>query len=31
MKSNLIEELKMEKAYLMTESNIPADYMDIHY
>ena len=26
-----IEELKMEKAYLMTESNIPADYMDIHY
>lgn len=26
-----IEELKMEKAYLMTESNIPADYMDLHY
>ncbi len=26
-----IEELRMEKAYLMTESNIPADYMDIHY
>lgn len=26
-----IEELKMEKAFLLTESNIPADYMDIHY
>lgn len=26
-----IESLKMEKAYLMTESNIPADYMDIIY
>ncbi|MDR7857354.1 ATP-binding protein [Tissierella sp.] len=26
-----IEKLKMEKAYLMTESNIPADYMDINY
>lgn len=26
-----IEKLKMEKAYLMTESNIPADYIDIKY
>lgn len=26
-----IEALKMEKAYLMTESNIPADYMEIKY
>lgn len=26
-----IEDLKMEKAFLMTESNIAADYMDIHY
>jgi DNA replication protein DnaC len=26
-----IEKLKMEKAYLMTESNIPADYMEINY
>lgn len=26
-----IQALKMEKAYLMTESNIPADYMDIIY
>lgn len=26
-----IEALKMEKAYLMTESNISADYMDIKY
>lgn len=26
-----IEELKMEKAFMMTESNIPADYMDMHY
>ena len=26
-----IESLKMEKAYLMTESNIPVDYMDIKY
>ncbi|NLY85762.1 MAG: ATP-binding protein [Tissierellia bacterium] len=26
-----IEKLKMEKAYLMTESNIPVDYMDIKY
>lgn len=26
-----IEGLKMEKAYLMTESNIPADYMEIQY
>ncbi len=26
-----IEKLKMEKAYLMTESNIPVDYMDIDY
>lgn len=26
-----IEELKMEKAYIMTESNIPADYMEIKY
>lgn len=28
---NAIEKLKMEKAYLMTESNIPMDYMDIKY
>ncbi|WP_313755880.1 ATP-binding protein [Tissierella sp.] len=27
----IIEKLKMEKAYLMTESNIPVDYMDIKY
>ncbi len=26
-----IEKLKMEKAYLMTESNVPADYMEIKY
>ena len=26
-----IEKLKMEKAYLMTESNIPIDYMDLRY
>ncbi|MCK9444690.1 MAG: ATP-binding protein [Tissierellaceae bacterium] len=26
-----IEKLRMEKAYLMTESNIPMDYMDIKY
>lgn len=26
-----IESLKMEKAFLMTESNIPADYMEIQY
>lgn len=26
-----IEKLKMEKAYLLTESNIPVDYMDIKY
>lgn len=26
-----IEKLKMEKAYLMTESNIPADYMEIKH
>ena len=26
-----IEKLKMEKAYLMTESNIPMDYMDLKY
>lgn len=26
-----IEKLKMEKAYLMTECNIPADYMDLKY
>ena len=26
-----IEKLKMEKAYLMTESNIPMDYMDIRH
>lgn len=26
-----IESLKMEKAYLLTESNIPLDYMDIEY
>lgn len=26
-----IESLKMEKAYLMTEANIPADYMDVKY
>ncbi|HEY8363290.1 MAG TPA: ATP-binding protein [Tissierellaceae bacterium] len=28
---NKIEKLKMEKAYLMTEANIPLDYMDIKY
>jgi DNA replication protein DnaC len=27
----IIEKLKMEKAYLLTESNISADYMDIKY
>ncbi|NLN14876.1 MAG: ATP-binding protein [Tissierellia bacterium] len=27
----LIERLKMEKAYLMTESNIPLDYMELKY
>lgn len=26
-----IEKLQMEKAYLLTENNIPADYMDIKY
>ena len=26
-----IEGLKMEKAYLLTESNIPSDYMDLKY
>ena len=26
-----IDKLKMKKAYLMTESNIPADYMDLKY
>lgn len=26
-----IEDLKMEKAFMMTESNISADYMDMHY
>lgn len=26
-----IESLQMEKAYLMTESNVPANYMDIHH
>lgn len=26
-----IEKLKMEKAFLMTEANIPVDYMDIKY
>ena len=26
-----IESLKMEKAFLMTETNIPADYMEINY
>lgn len=26
-----IEKLRMEKAYLMTESNIPLDYMDLKY
>lgn len=26
-----IEKLKMEKAYLMTESNIPADYMEVKF
>lgn len=26
-----IEALKMEKAYLLTESNIPLDYMDLRY
>lgn len=28
---NKIEKLKMDKAYLMTEANIPLDYMDIKY
>ncbi|MFY9214306.1 MAG: ATP-binding protein [Tissierellaceae bacterium] len=28
---DLIEKLKMEKAYLLTESNIPLDYMDLKY
>lgn len=27
----IIDALKMEKAYLLTESNIPSDYMDIKY
>lgn len=27
----MIEKLKMEKAYIMTESNIPQDYMDLIY
>ncbi|NLY45937.1 MAG: ATP-binding protein [Tissierella sp.] len=27
----IIEKLKMEKAYLLTESNIPLDYMDIRF
>ena len=27
----MIEKLKMEKAYLMTESNIPQDYMERKY
>ena len=26
-----IEKLKMEKAYLLTENNIPLDYLDIKY
>jgi DNA replication protein DnaC len=28
---NTIEKLKMEKAYLLTENNIPLDYLDIKY
>ncbi len=28
---NIIEKLKMEKAYLLTENNIPLDYLDIKY
>lgn len=28
---DMIEKLKMEKAYIMTESNIPQDYMDMKY
>lgn len=28
---NAIEKLKMEKAYLLTENNIPLDYLDIKY
>lgn len=28
---NTIEKLKMEKAYLLTENNIPPDYLDIKY
>lgn len=27
----IIDALKMEKAYLLTESNIPSDYMDLKY
>lgn len=27
----MIEKLKMEKAYIMTESNIPQDYMELEY
>lgn len=27
----IIEKLKMEKAYLLTESNIPLDYMEVKY
>lgn len=26
-----MEKLRMEKAYLLTENNIPVDYLDIHY
>lgn len=28
---DMIEKLKMEKAFIMTESNIPQDYMDMKY
>ncbi len=28
---DMIEKLKMEKAYIMTESNVPQDYMDMKY
>lgn len=28
---NKLEELKMEKAYLLTENNIPLDYLDVRY
>ena len=31
MAKKAIESLKMEKAYLLTESNIPLDYLDIEY